>query len=168
MGLLKYVRIEPVGPSLNQKLYRKVFYDCISKIVLIMMVFLGGTVNGSKWRDELIPKLKIDYFNPVVDEWNENAMQAEEDAKDKSDYLLFVLTPKLEGFYSIAEAVDASNKHPQKTVICVLDSYDGNGWTAHQIKSLKKIEDLISSNGGIVIDSLDELVLFLNGHSLEV
>lgn len=29
-------------------------------------VFLGGTCNESTWRDELIKKLKIDYFNPVV------------------------------------------------------------------------------------------------------
>jgi len=34
-------------------------------------VFLGGTCNNSKWRDVLIPRLKIDYFNPVVDDWNE-------------------------------------------------------------------------------------------------
>lgn len=30
--------------------------------------FLGGTTNNTNWRDKLIPKLKIDYFNPVVDE----------------------------------------------------------------------------------------------------
>ena len=127
-----------------------------------MMVFLGGTVNGSKWRDELIPKLKIDYFNPIVGEWNEKAKRAEDDAKAKSDYLLFVLTPKLEGFYSIAEVVDASNKYPQKTIICVLESDDGNEWTAHRIKSLKRIEDLVSSNGGMVLNGLDECADFLN------
>lgn len=104
-----------------------------------MMVFLGGTVNGSKWRDELIPKLKIDYFNPVVDEWNEKAMQAEEDAKDKSDYLLFVLTPKLEGFYSIAEAVDASIKHPQKTVIAFWIRMMAMGGLPIRLNPLKKL-----------------------------
>jgi len=127
-----------------------------------MMVFLGGTVNGSKWREELIPKLKIEYFNPIVGEWNEKAKRAEDDAKAKSDYLLFVLTPKLEGFYSIAEVVDASNKYPQKTIICVLDSDDGNEWTAHQSKSLKRIEDLVSSNGGMVLNGLDECADFFN------
>ena len=34
-----------------------------------MKVFLGGTCAGSTWRDELIPQLKIDYFNPVVADW---------------------------------------------------------------------------------------------------
>ena len=127
-----------------------------------MMVFLGGTVNGSKWREELIPKLKIEYFNPIVGEWNEKAKRAEDDAKDKCDWLLFVVTPKLEGFYSIAEVVDASNKYPQKTIICVLESDDGNEWTAHRIKSLKRIEDLVSSNGGMVLNGLDECADFLN------
>ena len=40
-------------------------------------VFLGGTCNKSKWRDELIDLLKIDYFNPVVDDWNEEAQKEE-------------------------------------------------------------------------------------------
>ena len=35
-----------------------------------MKVFLGGTCNESKWRDDLIKLLKIDYFNPVVKDWN--------------------------------------------------------------------------------------------------
>ena len=56
-----------------------------------MKVFLGGTVNGSKWRDDIIPLLKIDYFNPVVDEWNDEARLNEEEAKRTSDYFLFVI-----------------------------------------------------------------------------
>ena len=36
-------------------------------------VFLGGTTNDSNWRDLLIKKIKIDYFNPVVKDWNESA-----------------------------------------------------------------------------------------------
>lgn len=38
-----------------------------------MKVFLGGTVNGSKWRDVMKEKLIIDYFDPVVDDWNDAA-----------------------------------------------------------------------------------------------
>ena len=34
-----------------------------------MKVFLGGTCAESKWREKLIPLLKCDYFNPVVDDW---------------------------------------------------------------------------------------------------
>jgi len=40
-----------------------------------MRVFLGGTCNKSTWRQRLIKLLKIDYFNPVVDDWNEEALR---------------------------------------------------------------------------------------------
>lgn len=40
-------------------------------------VFLGGTVNGSDWRDKLIKILDIDYFNPVVDDWTEDDYKEE-------------------------------------------------------------------------------------------
>lgn len=36
-----------------------------------MKVFLGGTCAGWKWRDELQPLLKCDYYNPIVKNWNE-------------------------------------------------------------------------------------------------
>ena len=36
-----------------------------------MKVFLGGTVADSKWREYIMPKLEIEYFNPVVDDWTE-------------------------------------------------------------------------------------------------
>lgn len=35
-----------------------------------MEIFLGGTCNNSKWRDKLIPMIFCEYFNPVVDNWN--------------------------------------------------------------------------------------------------
>ena len=60
-------------------------------------VFLGGTCNESAWRDKLIKKLKIDYFNPVVDDWNEEAFQRELIEKEECDFLLFVITPKMTG-----------------------------------------------------------------------
>ena len=44
-------------------------------------VFLGGTCNESTWRVELIPLLKIDYFNPVVEDWTPEC-QAEEERQE--------------------------------------------------------------------------------------
>ncbi|MGL5752690.1 MAG: nucleoside 2-deoxyribosyltransferase domain-containing protein [Paraclostridium sp.] len=55
-------------------------------------VFLGGTCNDSTWRDKLIPLLEdngINYFNPVVDDWNKEAQLNE--IKERSDCgLLFI------------------------------------------------------------------------------
>lgn len=127
-----------------------------------MKVFLGGTVNGSKWRDDIIPLLKIDYFNPVVDVWDDEALINEEEAKKTSDYFLFVITPKMNGFYSIAEVVDSSNKKPENTILCILKSDDGDEWTPHQLKSISQMEKMLRANGAVVFDSLDEVVEFLN------
>ena len=40
-----------------------------------VVVFLGGTCNGSTWRDELIPMLEVSFFNPVVPDWNGEAYE---------------------------------------------------------------------------------------------
>ena len=41
-------------------------------------------------------------------------MQEELEQRAESNFCLYVLTLKMEGFYLVAEAVDASNKHPKK------------------------------------------------------
>ncbi len=75
-----------------------------------MKVFLGGTVSDSTWWDYIIPKLEIDYFNPVIDEWNDEAWEKELYEREHCEFCLYVLTPKLIGWYSFAEVVDDSFK----------------------------------------------------------
>ena len=48
-----------------------------------MKVFLGGTCAKSKWRDNIIPQLKCEYFNPVVDDWTPECQKIEE--REKKD-----------------------------------------------------------------------------------
>lgn len=60
-------------------------------------VFLGGTANGSDWRSELVKKLKIDYFDPIVKDWDEKAQKEEIKQRKNCDYCLYVITPKMEG-----------------------------------------------------------------------
>ena len=81
-------------------------------------VFLGGTCADSEWREELIPMLITDYFHPIVEVWDDAAQQRELDARENSEFCLYVLSPRLEGFYSVAEVVDDSNKRPDKTIFC--------------------------------------------------
>ncbi len=125
-------------------------------------VFLGGTTNRSKWRDKIIPKLKIDYFNPVVKEWNEDAYKTELKERENADFLLYVITPRMTGFYSIAEAVDDSNKHSKKTIFCFIDKDDGEEFSAFQIKSLTAVAKMVELNGGKWAKNLDEVVEILN------
>ena len=137
-------------------------------------VFLGGTCNESMWREELIPMLKIDYFNPVVDDWTEECYLEELKQREICDYCLYVITPKMIGVYSIAEVVDDSNKRPKKTIFCYLNSDFNYKWLENeyldryiyfdegQIKSLEKVGKMVEDNGGKFLQSLQEIADFLN------
>lgn len=125
-------------------------------------VFLGGTTNKTDWRDTLIEKLKCGYFNPVVDEWDEKAQKEEIKQRKECDFVLYVITPKMEGVYSIAEVVDDSNKQPKKTIFCYLKDDDGEEFSSHQIKSLDMVSKMVKENGGACYKTLDEVANYLN------
>jgi hypothetical protein len=125
-------------------------------------VFLGGTVNKSTWRNELIKMLQIDYFNPVVETWTDEAYQKELHERENCDFCLYVLTPKMTGYYSVAEVVDDSNKRPEKTVFCVLTKDADNEFTPFQLKSLNAITKMVSENGAKVCKDLKEVAEYLN------
>jgi hypothetical protein len=128
-------------------------------------VFLGGTCNGSLWRNDLIEKLTIDYFNPVVENWTEECQQQEIYEREHCDYCLYVITPKMTGVYSIAEVVDDSNKRPEKTVFCILTDDADATFSEHNYKSLKAVARLVEQNGANVFATLQEVANFLNNTS---
>jgi len=123
-------------------------------------VFLGGTCNNSTWREELIPLLKIDYFNPVVDDWNDEAYELELFEREHCDFCLYVISPEMLGVYSIAEAVDDSNKRPSKTVFCIKG--DVLDFGKHQLKSLNSVGKMVENNGGYWATDFQDLVNYLN------
>ena len=126
-------------------------------------VFLGGTCNNSTWRNRLIDNLKIDYFNPVVEDWTPECQTEEERQKnDECNIHLYVITPLMTGTFSIAEAVESSHDSSKKTYFCYLDKDDGKEFEKFQVKSLKATADLIKKNGGKTFTSLDELIKELN------
>lgn len=130
-----------------------------------MKVFLGGTCNGSKWREEtVIPQLTIDYFDPNLPpgvSWDAEKQQIEELEKANSDIKLYYLTPESESLYSVAEVVDDSNKVPEK-VIYFFGNYAGKEFNEHQEKRLIKVGKLIESNGAKWAKTTDELIQMLN------
>ena len=131
-----------------------------------MKVFLGGTCNNSKWREEVISQLKIDYFNPVVEDWTPECMKEEIKQRDLCDFCLYVITPKMSSVYSIAEVVDDSNKKPGKTIFCFLEKDDGAAFSQGSIKSLHSVGLLIKRNGGNYFASLTEVINLLNNNKL--
>ena len=74
-------------------------------------IFLGGTCAETTWRDELIPgleKYNVQYFNPVVEDWTPECQAIEEDEKNnKCNVHLYVITPEMQGVYSIAEIINS-------------------------------------------------------------
>lgn len=126
-------------------------------------VFLGGTCSDSLWREEIKPLLKIDFFDPVCDgEWTQEAYLRELHERETSDFVMYVVTPKMGGVYSIAEVIDDSNKRPEKTLFCYLPTDDGDVFTKAELKSLKAVAKMVMKNGGKVFDNLIEMVEYLN------
>ena len=132
-------------------------------------VFLGGTCANSKWRDKFIPMLdkdKIDYFNPVVSNWNEEARQKEIYEREHDDFVLYVLS-RAYSTYSIAEVVDDSNKRPNKTICCVLDeptNVSQHSLNRQEFKHLNQVGKLCERNGAKYFTSLEEVAEYLNNN----
>ena len=110
--------------------------------------------------------MEIDFFNPVVEDWTEECMVEELKQRKECDYVLYVITPEMEGVYSIAEVVDDSNKRPEKTVFCVIEEIlQGNlpiSFMRTQRKSFDAVSKMVKSNGANVFGSLQEVADFLN------
>ena len=130
----------------------------------MIKVFLGGTCNDSNWRDVIMPMLLkrgIEYFNPVVDDWNDECQAEEERQKKICSFHLYVITPKMTGTFAIAEVVDDSNKHPLGTILVVLEDNkfpitDGE-FTEGQLKSLQAVKKMVKANGASVFDTLEQV-----------
>lgn len=123
-------------------------------------VFLGGTCNEDPWRDELMPKLdeiRIKYFNPVVDDWNEEAQAKEDEAKNECNVHLYVITPNQTGYYSFAEMMQSVLKG-KKTILAIIAE---NDFSESKLRSIDKIGKDIVNNGGYYTNSLNGIISIL-------
>lgn len=124
-------------------------------------VFLGGTCNGSDWRDLLISLIYVDYFNPVVDDWTPARQAVEEFEKSNNCNIhLYVITSDMTGVFSIAEAIESAMTKGKQTVLHIMPE----GFSQGQLKSLGAVKDMVIKHGGIsYVDSeLYETAVFLN------
>lgn len=127
-------------------------------------VFLGGTCNGSTWRDQMVALLTINSFNPVVPNWTDACYKEELRQRDICDFCLYVITPRMTGVYSIAELIDDSNKRPTKVVFVYLEHDDTCSFDCHQIKSLAATAKMVSANGGMTFTSLRSAASYMNNN----
>lgn len=126
-----------------------------------MKVFLDGTENGSKWRQQLIPNLEkndIEFFDPTIQARSKRSYQEELDQKKQSDFHLYLITPKMDDFENISELIEDSNKNPQKTLFLFMEADENDAFNTHQIKSLKRVGEMVEKNGGIWCKEFDEII----------
>lgn len=124
-------------------------------------VFMGGTCEGYNWRKDLEEHFKgndkIRLFNPVVDDWNEEAKANEIRERENCDFCLYTITPHIRGVYSIAEVIDDSNKRPNKTLFCYIQP-DGSVFDEKMYHSLQAVGDMVERNGGNVFTDISILI----------
>jgi len=133
-----------------------------------LRVFLGGTTNESQWRGDLKVILETDFFDPVVDDWTEEAKQNELRERETCDFILYCLTPKMTGVYSVAEVVDDSNKRPERTALLVYGVDGGVVFDEAQSRSVSAVAEMVARNGAKVFTSINEAAEFFNARQLEV
>jgi len=114
-------------------------------------IFLGGTCNNSTWRDELMPLVQVDMFNPVVADWTPECQANEMDEKEnKCNIHFYCITKEMTGVFSIAEVIDSVHNKNVRTIMHVIP----DGFEPKQLKSLQAVADLVNLRGGIAyIDS---------------
>lgn len=108
--------------------------------------FLGGTTAGTGWRDEIIPELKsrgLDYFDPRVPDWTEEARQKEEEEKEKCDTMLFLITPEMQGVFSIAEVINSSWEVVSSGSGFVYFAILEDGWDEPRWRSLQATLEMV-------------------------
>ena len=127
-----------------------------------MKVFLGGTCNESNWRNRIITMLAIDFFNPVVEDWTPDCMAEEIRQRETCDIVLYAITPKMTGTYSIAEVVDDSNKRPKRTVFVRLREDGKERFNDGQWKSLGAVAQMVERNGATIFTDLKSAAIDIN------
>jgi len=126
-------------------------------------VFLGGTTAGPSWRDELIPQLKCPYFNPIVKDWTDEAQEREKVEKEDCGISLYVLTPFLKSVFSVAEILeDCITRRPERTVVCVLDGFQGKTFEPHVRRAIDAVMEMIEKYQPVIVKDLGSCANMLN------
>lgn len=110
-------------------------------------IFLGGTCNETRWRDELTGMLNTrNFFDPVVADWTPECQRIEIDEKEnKCNVHFYCITSAMIGVFSIAEVVDSVHNKHKITILQIIP----DGFDTRQIKSLRAVVELVEMRGGI-------------------
>ena len=128
-------------------------------------IFLGGTCRKSEWRKELIPLIQVDFFNPIVENRNQESIEIEEAEKKICNVHLYVISTP-ESIYSIAESVQSSLTKGVVTILHVIPL----GFNEYELKRMIEICNLVIRNGSIayVDDELRRSARVLNNAFIQL
>lgn len=134
------------------------------------VVFLGGTCGKNDWRLDFIKQLvtlgvnKDCLFNPVVDDWNDEAQQNEERVKREADYLFFYIGDSYTGeglsAYSMVEATMALYESEYETLATTVIVFDISGFTGAPLKSLNQTAKVLRTRfpDSPIFDTIQEAI----------
>ncbi|MEH0155356.1 TIR domain-containing protein [Limibacter armeniacum] len=124
-----------------------------------MKVFLGGAADQSQWRSLLISELNTDYTDPTEARKakTEFILANEQEIQDSSICLYILTSSTIEEH--LHEAVEQSERYPDKT-ICGYFQEEG---TELPFETIHSARESITSNGSVWLDSLEEVLTYLNG-----
>ena len=123
-------------------------------------------MNESKWRQRLIPLLTIPHFDPEVFDWSVSDVSIERDAKAVAGALLYVITPRQVGRYTVAELMTAVYRENTRPVVLAFLEEPDMEFQEHEKKSDKAVCELIQAAGAnaTILSSLKEIADYLNQH----
>lgn len=130
-------------------------------------IYLAGTTNGSKWREELIKLLdsdKLSWFDPT-DSKKPAKKLIQEDIIERvtCDKILYVLTPKMGTNQDVKDVIDDSKRIPSKIILYVMNVDGSRRFTTKELGTMKRLMDVVSGNKATVVrGSLQDLANHLN------
>ena len=83
-------------------------------------------------------------------------------ALEECNIHLYVITPKMKGVFSIAEAVEYAFQKKSDCVFCVLSKDKDLEFDQAQLKSLQATAELIKHHGGVFFTNLVDVSIYLN------
>jgi len=131
------------------------------------LVFMGGTCAGPKWRERLCGQVSQSFrwFNPVVDEWSEEAKETELTVRAEADVMLYAITPYQEGCYSYLEMTEDAIRSEKPVVIAFLPSFEDKAFSEQQWSSIVSAKRLLERNNATVLLSMEELIDWFNRYN---
>ncbi|NRA12776.1 MAG: hypothetical protein HRT57_12535 [Crocinitomicaceae bacterium] len=117
-----------------------------------MKVYIGGIGSESNWKTE---------FSELTNGSEIQLVEGDSSLKKECEFILYVITPKMNGVEAIINVVNDSNIESVKTVFCALSEEGEFEFSKHQLKSLKATSKMIETNGGHYFTSLGETAQYI-------